>query len=80
MTKHFLVGWAGSSHEIAEEAAFRHQSRSSSGWLHTLFFWIERSRQRRQLGELAELNDHLLKDIGLSRDEALREAAKPFWR
>jgi uncharacterized protein YjiS (DUF1127 family) len=44
------------------------------------WFWAGRSRQRRQLGELAELNNHLLKDIGVSQEEALREAAKPFWR
>ena len=42
--------------------------------------WLARSRQRRHLGELAEWDDHLLKDIGVSRDAALREAAKPFWR
>jgi uncharacterized protein YjiS (DUF1127 family) len=46
----------------------------------TLRFWAGRSRRRRQLGELAELDDYLLKDIGVSREEALREAAKPFWR
>ena len=34
-----------------------------------------RSRQ-----ELRELNDHLLKDIGLSRDAVACEVAKPFWR
>jgi uncharacterized protein YjiS (DUF1127 family) len=39
--------------------------------------WLERSRQRRQLGEL---NDHLLRDIGASRADAWAEAAKPFWR
>jgi uncharacterized protein YjiS (DUF1127 family) len=47
--------------------------------LRTLESWIDRSRQRRQLGELAELNDYLLKDIGVSREEAMREAEKPFW-
>jgi uncharacterized protein YjiS (DUF1127 family) len=41
--------------------------------------WIERSRQRRELGELADRKDHLLADIGLSVEEARREAAKPFW-
>jgi uncharacterized protein YjiS (DUF1127 family) len=46
----------------------------------TLRFWAGRSRQRRQLGELAELDNYLLRDIGVSREEALREAAKPFWR
>jgi uncharacterized protein YjiS (DUF1127 family) len=62
---------------------FRQQSDSSSstgGWLRTLEVWIDRSYQRRQLGELAELSDYLLRDIGVSREEAMREAAKPFWR
>jgi uncharacterized protein YjiS (DUF1127 family) len=67
-------------HESARGEASAHQSYSSSGWLHTLSFWIDRSRQRSQLGELAELNDDLLRDIGVTREEALREAAKPFWR
>jgi uncharacterized protein YjiS (DUF1127 family) len=69
--------------EPAGLRALRQQSVSSStidAWLRTLGFWIDRSRQRRQLGELAELNDYLLKDIGVSREEALREAEKPFWR
>jgi uncharacterized protein YjiS (DUF1127 family) len=42
-----------------------------------LLAWIERSRQRRALGEL---DDHLLCDIGVTRDEARREAIRPFWR
>jgi uncharacterized protein YjiS (DUF1127 family) len=46
----------------------------------TLRLWIERSRQRRHLAELARWDDHLLKDIGVSRDATLREAAKPFWQ
>ncbi len=37
-----------------------------------------RRRQGRQ--ELAELDDRLLRDVGISREQALREAAKPFWR
>jgi uncharacterized protein YjiS (DUF1127 family) len=49
-------------------------------WLHTIDLWIARGRQRRALQEIASLNDRLLKDIGVSKDEALREAAKPFWR
>jgi len=46
----------------------------------TTRLWIARTRQRQHLAEIAEWDDHLLKDIGLSRDAALREAAKPFWR
>jgi uncharacterized protein YjiS (DUF1127 family) len=38
---------------------------------------MERSRQRRAL---AELDERLLRDIGLTRDEAWRECANPFWR
>jgi uncharacterized protein YjiS (DUF1127 family) len=39
--------------------------------------WLERRRQRRAL---LELNDHLLKDIGIGRGDAYREGSKPFWR
>ena len=47
----------------------------------TIARWLARSRQRRALREIAERNDfYLLKDIGVSREEALREANKPFWR
>jgi uncharacterized protein YjiS (DUF1127 family) len=43
--------------------------------------WIARSRERRALRDIAERGDfHLLKDIGVSREEAFREADKPFWR
>jgi len=45
----------------------------------TVHVWIERSRQRRALAELADRNDHLLADIGLSLERARREAEKPFW-
>lgn len=36
-----------------------------------------RARQRRAL---AELDEHLLRDIGRSPQDAAREAAKPGWR
>ena len=39
--------------------------------------WVSRFRERRALGELS---DHLLQDVGLSREQAEREAAKPFWQ
>jgi uncharacterized protein YjiS (DUF1127 family) len=38
--------------------------------------WLQRSRQRRAL---AELDDRILCDIGVTRSQAQREAAKPFW-
>jgi len=42
-----------------------------------LDLWISRFKQRRALGNLP---DHLLKDIGISRQAALEEACKPFWQ
>ena len=39
--------------------------------------WAERRRERRAL---LRLSDAMLKDIGLGRGDAFREAAKPFWR
>jgi len=47
--------------------------------LSTLGIWLARSIERRALRELAE-DVRLLADVGLNRQEALREAAKPFWR
>ena len=41
--------------------------------------WAARRRLRGALRELAE-DKHLLADIGLTREQALEEAAKPFWR
>ncbi|MGL4238190.1 DUF1127 domain-containing protein [Tabrizicola sp.] len=38
-----------------------------------------RAALRRQRNRLAELEDHLLKDIGISREEALAEAARSDW-
>ena len=47
--------------------------------LHTLRVWNARNRQREALRLLAE-SDYRLRDIGLTRYEARREAAKPFWQ
>ncbi len=44
--------------------------------LDTLMAWHERARQRRHL---AQLDDRMLKDIGLSRVDVARETAKAFW-
>lgn len=39
--------------------------------------WHERWKQRQAL---LALDDHLLKDIGVSRSQAEDEGGKPFWR
>ncbi len=41
-----------------------------------LLRWHELARQRRAL---LRLDDHMLKDVGLSRADAVREAERPFW-
>jgi len=45
------------------------------GWLAR----IERVNQRDDLRAIAD-NPHLLADLGLTREEALEQANKPFWR
>jgi len=52
----------------------------ASGLAVTIRRWNARSSQRRALAWLADLDDYLLKDIGVTREQARREAAKPFWR
>ena len=43
----------------------------------TLGVWVQRSRQRKHL---AQLDQHLLDDIGLTEEMAAKEVAKPFWK
>jgi len=39
--------------------------------------WLRRSRTRH---EIADLDEHLLRDIGLTRLDAVAESRKPFWQ
>ena len=39
--------------------------------------WYDRHLQRL---DLAEIDDHLLRDLGLSREDVRRECAKSFWQ
>ena len=54
------------------------------GWRDRLrAVWMSLRRleeRRRQRLALAELDDRLLADIGVSREQARREADRPFWR
>jgi uncharacterized protein YjiS (DUF1127 family) len=49
---------------------------SSSDVRSLLNLWWERAVARRRL---AEMENHMLMDIGLSKVEAAAEAKKPFW-
>jgi uncharacterized protein YjiS (DUF1127 family) len=72
-------GAAASSHHDGAEVSRAETSRP--GWETRFLLWcawcLARSRQRQAL---AELDDRLLKDIGKTRQEAMAEAAKPFWK
>ena len=64
-------------------AATRHRtalddlSDAAQSFVATLRTWRRRLRERDQLGRL---DDRMLKDIGITRAEALRLSDKPFWR
>jgi uncharacterized protein YjiS (DUF1127 family) len=47
-----------------------------SGAVQALPWWIER---RRQLRALADLDDHLLRDVGLAREDVQRACSQSFW-
>lgn len=46
-----------------------------------LRLWLKRLRERRQLERMAlDYPCFLLRDVGLRREDLMREARKPFWR
>lgn len=46
-----------------------------------IYRWFGAALERRQSRrELLELDERTLRDIGVSREDVEREAAKPFWR
>ncbi|MEX2629584.1 MAG: DUF1127 domain-containing protein [Tistlia sp.] len=57
--------------------AARSLSSRIAGLVELLFQWQERWEQRERL---SGFDEHLLRDIGLSRADAVRESSKPFWR
>ena len=52
-----------------------HLLRFVAGARHGIMGWAER---RRQLRALSELDEHLLQDVGLSRDDVRRACAQIF--
>lgn len=61
----------------AADRVTRVASRPLLRLLDVLFSALERRKQRHAL---MGLDDHLLKDIGVSRSEVEQEVSKPFWR
>jgi uncharacterized protein YjiS (DUF1127 family) len=59
-----------------------HQKNWGLAWASSWRAWRRRwarQRQRRALRDLAD-DPHLLRDLGLTREQALEEADKPIWR
>jgi uncharacterized protein YjiS (DUF1127 family) len=66
-----------------DQASFRHQQLNfgtllAIGW-RTVRRRFARRRQRDALRAIAD-DPHLLRDLGLTREEALGEADTPFWQ
>jgi uncharacterized protein YjiS (DUF1127 family) len=74
--------WSIPPAEAADRAASLHQSSSGPSppvWLPRWWSWLDRPLQRIALREIAD-DPHLLSDLGLTREQALHEASRPFWR
>jgi uncharacterized protein YjiS (DUF1127 family) len=79
MEDHIMVAgllWQWTGLQASRNVALRVESAPARAF-DTLQLWRARGRERRAL---ARLDDHLLRDIGCSREEAARECAKPAWR
>jgi uncharacterized protein YjiS (DUF1127 family) len=62
----------------ASNSAFVHQGAERFvAWIEAISGMFNRRRQRQAL---LELDDHLLDDIGLTREQAEQEARKPLWK
>jgi len=61
-------------------STFSRRSVLVTGIVSMLKTWAARARARRQYEELLNAPDHILNDIGVTRDHLRRELSKPFWR
>ena len=71
---------AGKFHAAPNNITAPTVSRIGLEWLAAIWRRTRRALEyRRQCRALRELDDDQLKDIGISREQALREANKLFW-
>lgn len=60
----------------AHPASVSRRASRNFGLLRLVLSLVALRRQRRQL---ARMEAHMLDDIGINRDEAMAEAARPIW-
>ncbi|THK38500.1 DUF1127 domain-containing protein [Ensifer sp. MPMI2T] len=60
--------------------AYEHQGPARNVFSRLWHYYCALAAKRRSRLALEELSEHLLEDIGVTEDEARREAAVPFWR
>ena len=66
---------------IAVPAVLKPARLSAFALVRRLGAWCVRCQQRyEQRRHLAELDERMLKDVGITPRQAERESAKPFWR
>lgn len=70
----FIFGPAPSGSQVSSQRLTAMQQ--AVAWAKMPVVWYRRWKQRL---DLATLGDHMLRDIGLDREMARRECAKPFW-
>ena len=71
------IHWHQPQHRARRHNAVQALSDAGNHFVATLREWRRRNRER---GELAQLDDRMLKDIGLTRADAEFLSNKPFWR
>ena len=76
-TKRALINLPGLNILDFFERIGRWSANAATGITSTIREWNHRQSSRKAL---LEMSDHLLKDIGISRAEALREGSKTFWK
>jgi uncharacterized protein YjiS (DUF1127 family) len=81
MSKTLLQGSGPSQRQSGRPVHYQDYGPSiGNRWFDVVRNWNARSRQRMALADLAEQDERMLRDIGVTRDEALREAGKAFWQ
>jgi uncharacterized protein YjiS (DUF1127 family) len=63
--------------QISEGMNWRKRDRDGSGLIALLKTWRRRADERQTL---VTMSDIMLRDIGITRCDAMNEASKPFWR